>query len=408
MATKFWYELSQNTHNANVLSSILFSKAYQKLSNKLLSKEILVLESKNCDTQKPFNETLSVTETYVDFITFILKVIESINSSEFINKDINQNKTEKINMITNGNSPVWADASFDWKSETASKFWYELYPHFIKAVTTLKKDNIKIQDKKMHDIYTKLKDAFVITDSYSDFIDFMRLITEAVSLTDNIIRLATNVNIESVNIDEKKISDISFNLYDSFSMDDLYKDIIQFKRLYEEYVSLADKISKDLNIKREDAINILELYLRHANAVISDILLDSGDMTLEQFLANTSAPLGYDKFIDFIPGEYEYQKALIQLILETVSTNTTVPQVTDWVYNVDIPDTIDRGNVNLTANVPVTVPFNRKYYHIPEVNVTLRSGTNISALPQITNITETNFTVVMNDNGTISWTAVGY
>ena len=143
-----------------------------------------------------------------------------------------------------------------------------------------------------------------------------------------------------------------------------------------------------------------------------NIALDSFDSLRTAILIRNVNTLEFTLFENdthkFIPGEYEYQKAIIQLILETVSTNMTVPQVTDWVFNVDIPDTVDRGSATLTANAPLTIAFTRKFYHVPEVNVTVKSGNNISAFPQITDITEINFTVVSTDSCTISWTAVGY
>ena len=161
--------------------------------------------------------------------------------------------------------------------------------------------------------------------------------------------------------------------------------------------------------KLSGAPSPIDTSLHHANAVISDVIITQGDLTLEQFALTTSSPIEYEGFRNFVAGEYEYEKALVRVILEASVADNMIPQITDWVFNVDIQDVIDKGMITLQPNIIKTVSFGRKFYHPPEINLTLKGGTNFSAMPQIIGpIREDGFDILLVDGGIISWTAIGY
>ncbi len=183
-----------------------------------------------------------------------------------------------------------------------------------------------------------------------------------------------------------------------------------FKRLFAEACRLAEGFSKAQVKVVIEALTMDEAYLRNANAVISDLAFASGDLTVEQFAALVSTPAGYGPFSPFIPGELEYQKALIAIVLAGPLT-TGRPRVNEWKLTVDVPDRTDGGTRTIPAAVTF-VPFKVRFFAPPEAMVQLRGGS--TGTPDVISITEAGFYVQINDAtghpvaGDIVWSAVGY
>ncbi len=183
-----------------------------------------------------------------------------------------------------------------------------------------------------------------------------------------------------------------------------------FKRLFAEVCHLAEGLSKAQIKAVFEALAMDEEYLRHANAVISDLAFASGDLTVEQFAALVSTPAGYGPFSTFIPGELEYQKALVAIVLSGPLT-TGRPRVNEWKLTVDVPDRTDGGTRTIPA-AATFVPFKVRFFAAPEVMVQLRGGS--IGTPDVISITEAGFYVRINDAtghpvaGDIVWSAVGY
>ena len=159
-----------------------------------------------------------------------------------------------------------------------------------------------------------------------------------------------------------------------------------------------------------EALELDEAYLRNANAVISDLVFSPGDLSVSNFLGATSTPAGYGPFTEFMPGELEYQKALIAIVLAGPLT-TGRPQITEWKLTVDVPDQTDGGTLAIPA-ANVFIPFKTRFFAPPEVIVQTRGGS--AGSPDITSITDTGFYVQINNAsgypvaGDIVWSAVGY
>ena len=120
-------------------------------------------------------------------------------------------------------------------------------------------------------------------------------------------------------------------------------------------------------------------------------------------------------------GDYEYQRALVRFIIESVAAQAE-PILYDAAIHVDIDDINDKGTVIITDTEAVTkVYYNKNYYTAPEVQITLRGGnTGTGALTPILISTDLSdakgryFEVEIRDSswnraqGTISWTSKGY
>lgn len=183
----------------------------------------------------------------------------------------------------------------------------------------------------------------------------------------------------------------------------------QFQRIISEAFHAAEAIAKVCDITPGEAFSVLEAYLRNANAVMSDIAFGTGDLSLEDFLKMNS-PVGYTPFTAFVPGELEYQKALISLVINGPLT-TGRPKIIDWRLTVDVPDQTDSGTCTIPA-ANTFIPFSRRFFAPPEVLVQLRGGS--SGTPDITGVTDAGYYLQINGEngqpvaGDVVWSAVGY
>lgn len=172
---------------------------------------------------------------------------------------------------------------------------------------------------------------------------------------------------------------------------------------------MADSVSKDQMSVFGEVVQTVEAYLRSANAVVSDLAFGTGDLSLDEFLKR-NAPVGYSPFTTFVPGELEYRKALIALILKRPLTIGR-PRITDWQLTVDVPDQKDDGTCAIPA-ANTFIPFLRRFFEPPQVMVQLRGGSG--GTPDITHITDTGFYMQITDTtgsllaGDIIWSADSY
>lgn len=196
---------------------------------------------------------------------------------------------------------------------------------------------------------------------------------------------------------------------ESFVAADSMENRAQFRRLFKDTVRVTEAIAKACDITLAEAFSIVEAYLRNANAVLSDISFGKGDLSLADFL-KLNSPVGYSSFTAFVPGELEYRKALISLVINGPLT-TGRPKITDWRLTVDVPDQTDSGTCAIPA-ANTFILFSRRFFASPEVFVQLRGGS--SGTPNITKINDMGFYVEIDDSvgqtiaGDIVWSAVGY
>lgn len=202
------------------------------------------------------------------------------------------------------------------------------------------------------------------------------------------------------------------SIAESLAVADTLGRTVAFKRALAEGLSVDDALAKATELPFTEAFDTFEQYRRNANGVISDVLVDTGDLTefdFEQLLRYQSA-VGYERFRSFIPGDYDYQDALFKTVL--VSLNEDRPHVDKLNVEVDVPDVFDRGRADIAVG-GATIDFNRNFNVPPEVQVTLKGGT-VVATPKIIDITKTGFTVQLEDGaggtvaGTVTWAAEGY
>jgi hypothetical protein len=154
-------------------------------------------------------------------------------------------------------------------------------------------------------------------------------------------------------------------------------------------------------------------YGVRANYVASDILISETDLSFAQFQTQFAnlIPVGYEPFEKFQVGDYEYKKALYRGQIST--DGNSVPAMNVLQVQVDVPDVFDTGTDVITVSGTKTIPFHKSFYIAPEIVCSMKGGA-VFAVPRITNVTRTQFTVELMDStgaplaGTITWSAHGY
>jgi len=331
---------------------------------------------------------------------------------------------------TPGAAYIWAISAFDWQDVEADKGWSGAHvsdyaadagealpvagmaariaaPH---ASSTLALSDARIGETLVH-----RRRSLAIAETYVDYINFILSVAENLALGEVAAKIAQHPETEAFGLVDMRTSFPAKNSIEPLALADALERLTAFRRDLAEAVALTDAEAKMSVRLSTEAFALADALLRHANAVLADLGVRSTPMDETTFrdLVAAKGPLGYGPFRDLAPGDYEYAKALIGLLLSAPVTGERVA-IADAVLNVDVPDVRDRGTASIPAT-GATVAFNRSFTDPPEVQVTLKAG-GTPALPEIIAISTTGFDVQLFDAadgvtlvaGTVSWSALGY
>lgn len=234
------------------------------------------------------------------------------------------------------------------------------------------------------------------------------------------------VNDPAVAIDENiSLQDVVRNcadlaLSEALALSDNIGLVSIFKRTYEESLSISEFVSNTYGLNKNEAFRISDAWRRQADMVICDMILSSVSTpyTVEDFkdFMSYGNPAGFERWRDFVPGDYEYKDALFRIIMESKTADRGM--LSGLQASIDVPDTYDHGSVSVSsANAGAAVVFNREFHIIPEITLSVRSGagSNPVVVEFYGSPTLTGFTARLRDTvtgsyvtGSFSWAAHGY
>lgn len=152
--------------------------------------------------------------------------------------------------------------------------------------------------------------------------------------------------------------------------------------------------------------------------IVSDMFTSAQALTLDDFrnMLNNQAPVGFSPFQQFVAGDYEYDKALYRISMNSTSGDRGI--ITKLQVDVDVPDMMDRGRVTITpaeASSGKWVPFTRPF-HVPPVPVVTLMSASYPCVPKVVlgSVTRTGFIVVLErldgswTDGVFTWAAHSY
>lgn len=384
-----------------------------------LAEAVALAEKLQKGVLRPLAESLALSDTYVDYISFVLRAVESVALVEAATKHTGLLRSQTLGLSDSAAKTVAQKANetlgcADAARKSLASLWREAatvteVPK--KSVASVKKETMAVAEAASRQTAKKSLESLGVSEVYWDYIGFVLRVVESLlvaELPKKGVALPRQENVAVADQAKKapqKVSKATLTTADQWGRE------VGFDRAFVETVTLVEKLAKQLKITEAEVMRFVSEVLRHANAVLSDIVLKNGEMTMDEFVA-LATPEGFESFRDFIAGDLEYQDALVKIILEAGVT-TGRPLIDQWTLNVDVPDVPDRGTANVTAST-TRVTFNRAYHYPPEVTVTVKGGTGEVPTPRIAGeITKTYFDVELVNSsgalvaGVVGWTSIG-
>lgn len=375
-AIKSWKDASPNQYTVNRLSYVsVAEKSHRHQKLRKIKETLHIAEHREISLRILLYEKIRTTETYWDNIKFNLHVLEMFQTVDGI--------LHKFKLIPS-DYICFADKSS-------------------RKATIKRRDSVKLTDEFLHQAVIWLG------------------VEENLKAIDNALKNYKSHYRESIGTTETHNRYLSKNRQEPVQLKEAFNRLYIIRKTIKDDIEVAEQFKKQYSLQERDSFTIYDAFIKACEAVLSNLAIRYGELDDEGFMKLVNAPSGYTDFTDFKVGEYEYEEALVRIVLET-----KVPQspasVADIVLHVDIPDTDDRGITQITDTTAATkVRFNKHYYNPPEVNVVLRAGStaNSNVVPYIVSTDGQDdvgryFEVELiaangeRTTGTISWVSKGY
>lgn len=401
---------------------------------------LAMLESANRQTIKPSSEALSFTEasgrsmalaktetvgfaeTYSDLIAYVLRWIESIGLVDKLSQANHKEIAETI-------SAAEILVQFLTKGFTSAVSWGE---HLARQSTVRSSEVLPVSGLHTRQPTKAISEAFgnsevlsrqvskavleVIgfAETYADLIAYILRVTENITFAESTAKQTLKPLTDAFIASDLASLELIKRVAEAVAMGDAFGRTVAYRKDLFEGMAVNDAIKRSLRLSPHEALKLTEQYRRHANGVISDMIISSSEITEEDFLniVDNGHPPGYTNFRDFIQGDYTYQRALFRAILK--SSNADRGYIDVLRLTVDVPDIFDRGVAEVTnATAGVSVQFSRTFRFTPQVTITHKGGTT-TAIPRLLGTpSTTGFIAVLEDKtgarvtGSFSWLAQG-
>lgn len=266
------------------------------------------------------------------------------------------------------------------------------------------------------DFYQFFSENMVFSETYIDLISFILSVSETIQFDELSSKDYADFIAEAFSFAEGRASDIDNPTPETLTFSEVYIDLINFVQAFGETITFTEAKTATTLKRFAEALAVADMFMRNAKARIGDIELKNEFMTPTQFAAlrESRAPLGYQDWKEFLPGDFKYQDAVIWLHAN-VPDRSQVVSIPSAHVRVDVPDVVETGS----ASVPTTgvfIPFTRTFHIVPEITMVQKSGSTVSIPQFVGSPTTTGFTVKLVDAnnpsvavaGSISFTALGY
>lgn len=374
-------------------------------------------------------EQVGVHETYWDYINYILTILESARVIESSYRGMDVPKREGVKITRRSHSEIMEspreqlgilDASLRAAFAKLTAERTEVTDARDAAVAHLLRDKVAVGDGWTVSLGKMTAEQLGILDVSLRAAAFKRTWSESASLGDDEDNHVVAGKFETIRTSERRAADVYKPTAEQIGTTERQYHRAQTFRTFTEKASLYEHMRRDLGGGYSEAVAVDDRFLRALDGIIEEVAVRKGGMTADEFQQLVNQPTSYERFIPYIVGEYEYQKALVRLAVTPGSLGAE-PAVYNVVVHVDIDDTVDRGTAVITDTSAATmVRFAKHYYTKPEVTVTLRGGNTADGtiLPNVAEISKDKdgyyFMVELlkadgtRAKGTVTWQSVGY
>ena len=374
-------------------------------------------------------EQVGVHETYWDYISYVLTILESARVIESSYRVMDVPKKEGVKITRRSHSEIMEspreqlgilDASLRAAFAKLTAERTEVTDVRDASVANVSRDEMAVSDGMATSLGKMTAEQLGILDALLRAAAFKRTWSESASLGDDEDNHVTAGKFETIRTSEHRAADVYKTTAEQIGTTERQYHRAQTFRTFVEKAGLYEHMRRDLGGGYSEAVAVDDRFLRALDGIIEEVAVRKGGMTADEFQQLVNQPTGYERFIPYIVGEYEYQKALVRLAVTPGSLGAE-PAVYNVVVHVDIDDTVDRGTAVITDTSAATmVRFAKHYYTKPEVTVTLRGGNTADGtiLPNVAEISKDKdgyyFMVELlkadgtRAKGTVTWQSVGY
>ena len=374
-------------------------------------------------------EQVGVHETYWDYISYVLTILESARVIESSYRGMDVPKREGVKITRRSHSEIMGspreqlgilDASLRAAFAKLTAERTEVTDVRDASVANVSRDEMAVSDGIATSLGKMTAEQLGILDALLRAAAFKRTWSESASLGDDEDNHVVAGKFETIRTSEHRAADVYKPTAEQIGTTERQYHRAQTFRTFMEKASLYEHMRRDLGGGYSEAVAVDDCFLRALDGIIEEVAVRKGGMTADEFQQLVNQPTGYERFIPYIVGEYEYQKALVRLAVTPGSLGAE-PAVYNVVVHVDIDDTVDRGTAVITDTSAATmVRFAKHYYTKPEVTVTLRGGNTADGtiLPNVAEISKDKdgyyFMVELlkadgtRAKGTVTWQSVGY
>lgn len=422
-AGKNWITAYPAVYTVAVAVTLAFVEATGSQWTKRSSESLALAEAVAKQLTLRESEALGFGETYSDLIAYLVRFVESIGMVESIGKSYQKPFTDSFwaadylnRVFTKKSSESMAYS--EGMTQTSVKRFAENMPVLEttpRAVTKNAYEAFGLGDDLDRLMTKRIAEAIAFAETYSDLIAFLLRISEGLALSDLGAKQVNKPFAENFTTTDGASRQTIKRVAEAVALGEALGRTVAYRRNLSEGFAVSDAMRKAIRLTAQEALALAEQYRRHANGVISDMIVGSTEITEQDFAAIIQAghPPGYTDFRDFIQGDYTYRRALFRAILN--SQNSDRGFIDALRVTVDVPDIFDRGTAQITdATAGAAIYFTRSFRVPPEVTMTHKGGTAVAIPRLLGSVTTTGFTAVLENSsgtrvtGSFTWIAQGY
>lgn len=374
------------------------------------------------------NEMIHTTEIYWDNVLFLLHISEDIRTTEAVRKTAVKQLDDAFCFIDSLRKASQLNKGEDLavienKRQAIEHGLYDglhIMDEWRSGMQKLACEQVKALDHIAKHAVSAQFDGFHVQESYKKIWHTFQAFREELKMLDKVYRNIYAVRDDRIAIADKRLVKLERTLHESIDTDESFNRNVAFVRGLAELARIGDGLTRDIGKNPAEDIALYDAYVRASNSYIESVQVVSSFKGMDDFTAMADTPPMYEQFTDFNVGDYEYEKALLRLRVVSKATQAQ-PLLYDVSPHVDIDDTDDKGQVQITDTTAATkVYYNKHYYNAPEVNAMVKGGTG--ATTPVPNILTTDgqddkgryFEIeLLNSSGNrttgiVSWVAKGW
>lgn len=357
-----------------------------------------------------FASSWATAEDRADVVAFNRNFAESLATAEGNAKDVTNRDTEAFSTSDAYSDVIAFARGFAETLDTAVLFSNQPTKGIPQSLAFLEVQTDVIA------FVREFADALSFTEVYFDNINWLNAIEETLGFTVLREKFIANVETEAFLTTDALVKAFTNVEPQTLAIGETYTDLIAWIQANVETVNFAEASPTTIakNILRQMAFR--DMFLRNATGVFGDLSVRSSALSSAQFAAllNGRHPEGFGDFKQYLPGDYRFQKALVNIALVPTDAAGQTLSLQSARTTVDVPDVNDRGSETLTT-AGKTVTFARTFYTAPEIKVQQTGGSG-PAVAMVSSVTANSFFVRLYDaanpttpvSGSISWSALGY